>query len=273
MRDIKQLIKEVLSKHTLDCGCGCNDGCAKAPMINENLNARIVMTENMKYHITNKKPLTENTFRYGSNAFLDLWAEARYLYSRDAINLSGDDKKMITETNLGEYGIYEGQNVPLDMPMSEENTPIKPGDKVAKKFASTDGDYVKEYEVISITGNSARLKDINTGMVVGMFLNDLYKTLNESESKKLNKPHRGGASGKKYYVYVRDPKTKKTRKISFGDAGGLKAKINDPKARKAFSARHDCPNKKDKTKASYWSCRLPKYAKLLGIKSSFTGYW
>jgi hypothetical protein len=56
----------------------------------------------MKYHITNKKPLTENTFRYGSNAFLDLWAEARYLYSRDAIDLSGDDKKMITETNLGE---------------------------------------------------------------------------------------------------------------------------------------------------------------------------
>jgi hypothetical protein len=242
-------------------------------MINENLNARIVMTENMKYHITNKKPLTENTFRYGSNAFLDLWAEARYLYSRDAIDLSGDDKKMITETSLGEYGIYEGQNVPLDMPMSEENTPIKPGDKVAKKFASTDGDYVKEYEVISITGNSARLKDINAGMVVSMSLNDLYKTLNESESKKLNKPHRGGASGKKYYVYVRDPKTKKTRKISFGDAGGLKAKINDPKARKAFSARHDCPNKKDKTKASYWSCRLPKYAKLLGIKSSFTGYW
>jgi hypothetical protein len=159
------------------------------------------------------------------------------------------------------------------MPMSEENTSIKPGDKVAKKFASTDGDYVKEYEVISITGHSARLKDINTGTVVGMFLNDLYKTLNESESKKLNKPRRGGASGKKYYVYVRDPKTKKTRKISFGDAGGLKAKINDPKARKAFSARHDCPNKKDKTKASYWSCRLPKYAKLLGIKSSFTGYW
>ncbi len=31
--------------------------------------------------------------------------------------------------------------------------------------------------------------------------------------------------------------------------------------------------KKDRTKASYWSCRLPRYAKLLGLKSSFSGFW
>ncbi len=40
-----------------------------------------------------------------------------------------------------------------------------------------------------------------------------------------------------------------------------------------FAARHDCKNKTDKTKASYWSCRLPRYAKLLGLKSSFSGFW
>ena len=35
-------------------------------------------------------------------------------------------------------------------------------------------------------------------------------TLTEEDKKHpaLNKPHRGGAGGKKYYVYVRDPKTK-----------------------------------------------------------------
>ena len=49
--------------------------------------------------------------------------------------------------------------------------------------------------------------------------------------------------------------------------------MHKTKARQAFSKRHDCPNKKDKTKASYWSCRLPRYAKLLGIKSNFTGFW
>ena len=100
--------------------------------------------------------------------------------------------------------------------------------------------------------------------------------VNEEENKKhpaLGKPHRGGASGKKYYVYVKNPKTKKIIKVSFGDSGGLREKINDPKARRAFAARHDCKNKKDRTKASYWSCRLPRYAKLLGLKSNFSGFW
>jgi len=87
MDKIKKLIKEALLNHKHDCGCGCHGKCAKAPMLNENLGAKVIMTENMQYHIDNKKALTENTFRYGSKAFLDLWAEARYLYSRDAINI------------------------------------------------------------------------------------------------------------------------------------------------------------------------------------------
>ena len=87
----------------------------------------------------------------------------------------------------------------------------------------------------------------------------------------LNKPKRGGS--KKFYVYVKDPKTKKVKKVSFGDTTGLKAKINDPKARQAFTKRHNCAQKKDKTKASYWSCRLPRYASLLGLKGSYSGFW
>jgi hypothetical protein len=62
------------------------------------------------------------------------------------------------------------------------------------------------------------------------------------------------------------------RTVRFG-SGGLRAKINDKKARNAFAKRHKCSTKKDKTKASYWSCRLPRYAKLLGLKSNFTGFW
>jgi len=88
----------------------------------------------------------------------------------------------------------------------------------------------------------------------------------------LNKPKRGGS--KKFYVYVRDPKTKRVKKVSFGMAGGgLRAKLDNPKARQAFSKRHNCPQKKDRTKASYWSCRLPRYAKALGFKTTFSGFW
>jgi hypothetical protein len=97
--------------------------------------------------------------------------------------------------------------------------------------------------------------------------------LDEADKKKKNppigKPKRGGS--KKFYVYVRDKG--KIKKVSFGDTTGLRAKLNNPKARKAFAARHDCKNKKDRTKASYWSCRLPRYAKLLGFKTSFSGFW
>ena len=85
----------------------------------------------------------------------------------------------------------------------------------------------------------------------------------------LNKPKRGGP--KKYYVYVKNPKTGNVKKINFGDAGGLTAKINDPDAVRSFVARHDCKNKNDKTKAGYWACRLPRYGKSLGLKGG--GAW
>jgi len=102
----------------------------------------------------------------------------------------------------------------------------------------------------------------------------LTEALEEADKKKktppIGKPKRGGS--KKFYVYVRDKG--KVKKVSFGMAGGgLRAKLNNPEARRAFSKRHDCPNKKDRTKASYWSCRLPRYAKLLGFKTTFSGFW
>jgi len=92
----------------------------------------------------------------------------------------------------------------------------------------------------------------------------------EKKQPALGKPKRGGS--KKFYVYVKDPKTKRIKKVSFGQVG-MSAKLNNPEARRAFAARHKCAQKKDRTKASYWSCRLPRYAKLLGFKTTFSGYW
>lgn len=87
----------------------------------------------------------------------------------------------------------------------------------------------------------------------------------------LNKPKRGGT--KKFYVFWRNPKSGRVKKISFGMAGGgLRAKLNNPKARTAFSKRMNCPQSKPGT-PKYYACRLPRYAKLLGFKTSFTGYW
>ena len=94
--------------------------------------------------------------------------------------------------------------------------------------------------------------------------------LNEAEYQgkkvEIGKPKRGGS--KKFYVYVKNPKTGKVKKVSFGaksGGGNLAVKLKDPKARKAFADRHNCEQKNDKTQAGYWSCRLPRYAKLLGL--------
>jgi len=94
----------------------------------------------------------------------------------------------------------------------------------------------------------------------------------KKKGPKLNKPMRSSSGGKAYKVYVKDPKTGNIKTVRFG-SGGLRAKINDRKARQAFAKRHKCSTRNDKTKASYWSCRLPRYAKLLGLKSSFSGFW
>lgn len=96
----------------------------------------------------------------------------------------------------------------------------------------------------------------------------------QGKNVELNKPKRGGS--KKFYVYVKDPKSGNVRKVSFGaaDGGGkLSVKFKDPERRKAFANRHDCKNKKDKTKAGYWSCRLPRYAKSLGLGNNMNTYW
>ena len=78
----------------------------------------------------------------------------------------------------------------------------------------------------------------------------------EYQGKKveLGKVKRGGS--KKFYVYVKDPKTKNVRKVSFGDTTGLSIKTKDSKRRKAFRDRHNCDNPGPKPKARYWSCRM-----------------
>ena len=97
------------------------------------------------------------------------------------------------------------------------------------------------------------------------------KTEYKGKEVSLGKPKRGGS--KKFYVYVKDPKTKKVKKVQFGDTTGLSTKVNNPKARKAFAARQNCDQKKDRTKPGYWACNIGRYWKSLGGAKHFSGYW
>lgn len=105
---------------------------------------------------------------------------------------------------------------------------------------------------------------------VNLELNQVSENEYKGKKVKLNKPKRGG--NKAYYVYVKNPKTGNIIKVEFGS--GMRAKINDPEARKRYNKRHGCSKGKhnDKTKAGYWSCRLPRYAKSLGLSGGGT-WW
>ena len=118
--------------------------------------------------------------------------------------------------------------------------------------------------------------EVYLGLIQEEFQSDeelLSEAVYKGKKVQLGKPKRGGS--KKFYVYVRNPKTGKVKKVSFGaksGGGSLAVKLRDPKAKKSFSARHNCPQKKDRTTAGYWSCRLPSVAKSLGL-SATGGYW
>jgi len=202
----------------MSCNCGCG-GCqtkTQGPLLTES-KVKSLLSEGLQYHIDKQIPLFETVYRIGSDKHLALIKEARKLYSRNIIDLCEEDEGII-KTHLGEFGIYEGEAVPLDLPMLDEK-------KKAKK---------------------------------------------KKKDPPLNKPKRGGS--KAYYVYVRDPKTKRIKKVSFG-SGGLRAKIRNKKARNAFAKRHRCSEKNDRTKASYWSCRLPRYASALGLGANMNTFW
>lgn len=92
---------------------------------------------------------------------------------------------------------------------------------------------------------------------------EVIKSAAEYKGKKvkLNKPRyirkdEPGYGRKQYVVFVKDPKTKKIKRVVFGDPD-LRAKPYDPKARKSFRARHKCDEKEDKTKPGTWACRWP----------------
>jgi hypothetical protein len=83
---------------------------------------------------------------------------------------------------------------------------------------------------------------------------------------KLGSPFRTPGGPKKFAVYVKNDKGN-VIKVTFGDPN-LRVRNNNPAARKSFRARHNCDQKKDRTKAGYWSCNVARYRKQLGIKSS-----
>ena len=289
MTRLQTLIKEVLSQpKKKDCGCGCNDCGGKAPILTEG-KIKHLISEGLQYHMDKKIQLHESVYRIGSEKHFELIREARALWVRGIINVSEDDQAIL-ETHLGNFGMYEGEAVPLDMPMVNEENKFPDSFTVKDTLHYTpeiDGKPKKllkgTYFLRNSQGDTAVYFNQAFKSEVEIDNDDIFNfkrlksniKIDEAKKKKkkdppIGKPKRGGS--KAYYVYVSNPKTKRIKKVSFG-SGGLRAKIRNKKARNAFAARHNCKNKKDRTKAGYWSCRLPRYAKQLGLGANMNTFW
>lgn len=250
----------------------------------------------LRYHLDNSLTLSEHVYRYSSDSFIQLFKEAREAWRDGKIELNEQDTLLLEITDIGEYGDYNGMRVPLDLPMvspnynpmfeignlidemiEDENTI----DEAASIEEMIDFDMIKEL-VESIGGQIDMDKfrkavslqnesfDYNGFEMLKASVDYIPEAEYKGKKVQLNKPKRGGS--KKFYVYVKNPKTGNIKKVSFGDTG-LSVKFKQKGARASFAARHKCAQKKDKTKAGYWSCNIGRYWKSLGGSSNFSGYW
>lgn len=165
--------------------------------------------QNKEESVQESALIESNQYRVGSEMYYETFNE--WKKSIDRSDLDSFDRELL-ESDIGSFAMYEGNHIPLDCPMIEEE-----------------------------------------------------------KDPELNKPKAGGP--KKYYVYVKDPSSGNIKKVSWGDTTGLKIKLNDPEARKSFAARHKCDTKKDKTKPGYWACRMPYFAKQLGLSGGGNFFW
>lgn len=178
------------------------------------------VNEAIDYHVTNKIPFVENVYRLHSDGFYEFFREAKRMYQGGELVVEDSFDRELLETDIGDTGLYEGVQVPLDAPFIVEE--------------------------------------------------------DDKKDPPIGKPVRGGP--KKFYVFVRKPDGG-IKKVTFGDKGGaasgatLTAKINNPEARRSFAARHKCSQQTDRTSAAYWSCRLPHYAKALGLSGGGSYFW
>ena len=190
----------------------------------------------LQYHIDNGLTLHENVYRYSSEAFVNLFAEARDAWRDGYITLNEEDEKLLETTDIGEYGDYNGMKVPLDLPMvsPKYNALFEIGcaiDEMIENEETIDEalsieemiDYELIKELVESIGGTIDIDKFRKAVQIHNETFDYsgfdllkasvdYIPEAEYQGKKvqLNKPKRGGS--KKFYVYVKNPKTGNVKK-------------------------------------------------------------
>jgi hypothetical protein len=130
---------------------------------------KILITEEMKYHLDNGIKLTENVFRPFSDEFFNLINEARTLYKSGYVDIEEDEMWLI-ESDFGKkIRLSNGEMVRLEVPYIVEdiNEAEYKGKKVelGKPMRNTGGG--KKYYVYVKNPSTGKVKKISFGDVKG----------------------------------------------------------------------------------------------------------
>ena len=184
-----------------------------------NLIVESCTSKDLQYHMKHGRGVDMNIHRPGSEAFFALFKEVRMLSAAGLYILNESECNLLNNSDLGEFGYYEGKRVPLDYPMLYED--------------------------------------------------DLEEAVYKGRKVKLGKSGAQRIGKGRARVYVRNDKGNVV-KVEFGSSMPDAMGDSDAarKRRKSFGDRHNCSDKKDKTKAGYWSCRLTKM-----FGKNIPGWW
>lgn len=122
-------------------------------------------SENLKFHLEKKITILDNVFRPGSQAFYELLTESRKFIDL----LSETDRELFESTDIGEFEMFEGQMVPLDLPFEEIekiNESEYQGKKVKLNYP-TRSSGPKKYKVYVRNPKTGKVIKVNFGDVSG----------------------------------------------------------------------------------------------------------
>lgn len=265
--DLKPTLKKGKNPKTVTPGKAVRTQIDGLPVTARLYGEEVSLEEAVKYHLDNKVSFTENVFRPGSKMFFQMIGEAKRLFAEGAYTPVDGYEQDLLESDIGETGIYEGEEVLLDFPFKETDDLNESSDDIMGEYKGLMKLSIKDLrekikqstKVVDASGFKS--KDHAASHLLRRKHGDKkvsaafgLKEEDETGGKGIGKPFRSGGGGA---VYVKNAKGN-VIKVNFSQSG-MKKRINEPARVRSFVARHHCLTNKDKTSASYWACRWPRY--------------
>jgi len=117
--------------------------------------------------------IESNIYRVGSEKYFEQFRELRELYQNNFLDDLTEEDIEVLETDIGEFAVYEGQHVPLDCPMIEEE------DKKDVELNKPKKGGPKKYYVYVKDPSTGNIKKVTWGDTTG-----LKVKLNDPEARK-----------------------------------------------------------------------------------------